>query len=417
MGRSAAVVAALAAVVSIAGGAGIAGASPTWGSFNLSYGVNDNDNGNSVAMDAAGNVYYIDRYSHELMQYVPSTNTTNTINASDFYGYTGFTVDSSGNVYINIGSVVDRVDPMGNLSVVESSIPSPGVLATDANGNLFVADTGNPATLYKVVGGVGVPLGTVPVKVRSMAVGGDGAIYVSNYGSSVLKFAGGNVSPVGSGWYRAESVAVDGANNVYVADESSLGIQMVTPSGIQTNITPSGFDPFNADEVFVGGSTLYNFLSTGEGSEYNALYTLPVTPIVAGRLVGLSVTGSLYGSGNAPIQGVTASWLRVSGAMGYTCTLLYGFNAPTSFTVTTSTPSCYFAGLNPQSVFGVSVVANFIVGTSMPASAFEGRPTWPATTGKVKHSVLCQRGSTTLTKWVTNTNPRCPSGWHRTLLL
>ncbi len=114
---------------------------------------------------------------------------------------------------------------------------------------------------------------------------------------------------------------------------------------------------------------------------------------------------------------LSATWNPVSGATSYTCTMLFGFNLPTSFTATSTTPSCSFYGVS-SAAMGVSVVANAGGASSSAAVAFPSvspttttTTTTPVTT-KV-HTIICQKGTTSRFKTVRGTHPTCPKGWHR----
>lgn len=407
----------LAAAVSVVGVSVIAqpagaAASLAWGSFALPAGVPDHDYpSNAFAVDGAGFIYYVDNSTGQLTRFSPTTQVATPMSPTNYNGYAGLTVDAAGNVYISRFGTVIEVAPNGASSTVTSSISNPGALAVDSAGHLFVANTISfSGTIYEVSGSTVTTVGTVPTYANSIAVGPDGSIYVADYGNQVFRIKGGVTSTIGSSWQEPESVAVDGQGNVYVATEANTNLWMVSPSGATTDISPTAAPSGAADQIYYMNSTLYYFDSSNEVSNVNTMYVL--TP----RLLGLSVTGSLSSAGSSLVQGVSATWMPVAGATSYTCRLLFGFNAPSSFTMITSTPSCYFGGLDPASLYGVSVVVNNGSATGA-ASAFEGRPTWPLTSGKAKHSALCQMGHTSRTKWVTGTNPRCPSGWHRTLLL
>ncbi len=96
-----------------------------------------------------------------------------------------------------------------------------------------------------------------------------------------------------------------------------------------------------------------------------------------------------------------AQWLPSANATSYTCTLLYGFNSPSGFSVTTSTPSCWFAGAGGSTSYGVSVVANNDTGSSPAAVSFYSPP--------APTRLVCQRAGHR--RVVRAVNPSCPVGW------
>ena len=99
---------------------------------------------------------------------------------------------------------------------------------------------------------------------------------------------------------------------------------------------------------------------------------------------------------------LTGTWDSAPGAISYTCTLLYGFGGPSSFTTIVRTPTCSFYGLTPSTNFGISVVANYASGSSSPVGAF------PLQAPTI---ITCVRGHSKV--HVRAWNPRCPAHYHR----
>lgn len=409
--------AALSGLSFIAVGSSPAGAvtSASWTEYHTPFYLPDSS-ANQFAADAMGNVYYVDDSTGDLMSWHLGAGSSTLVSAGSYYYYNGFTVDSQGNSYLSIGSSVIEVSPMGMQTTVTTAIATPGALAVDSAGHVYVVDNStSPYVIDEIVNGSPVSVGSVATRPNSISVGSDGTVYAADYNSTVYKVAGGTTTTVGSGWNDPETVAVDGAGIVYVADEG-LGATQVTPDGVMTDVTPTSSAAYCAEQVFVGGSTLY-YADECFGSD--TIYTTPVTALqqLAGRPTGLSVTSALGGAGTAPTQTVTARWLSSAGATSYTCTLLYGYHVPSSFKVSTTSTSCSFGGLSPTTSFGISVVAWSGTVASAPNVGFASAPAWLTSAGTTKHSVLCQKNHSSNTKWITNANPRCPSGWHRKLLL
>ncbi len=99
---------------------------------------------------------------------------------------------------------------------------------------------------------------------------------------------------------------------------------------------------------------------------------------------------------------LTGTWNAVPGALGYTCTLLYGLGLPSSFTTITSSPSCSFYGLTPSTNYGVQVVAKFPSGVSSPVGAFPVQAPITITCVQARRHVH-----------VTGWNPLCPAHYRR----
>ncbi|MFZ2492171.1 MAG: hypothetical protein WA208_11850 [Thermoanaerobaculia bacterium] len=140
----------------------------------------------------------------------------------------GITTDVQGNIYVGdpSSSTIRKITPSGVATTVAGGLPgsadgfgkaagfrAPAGLATDANGNLYVADRDN-STIRRIT-----PEGEV---------------------STLAGFAGirGSSDGVGSGARFAvpEGVAVDAGGNVFVADTGNHSIRRITPAGAVTTI-------------------------------------------------------------------------------------------------------------------------------------------------------------------------------------
>jgi hypothetical protein len=99
-------------------------------------------------------------------------------------------------------------------------------------------------------------------------------------------------------------------------------------------------------------------------------------------------------------QSITATW--TGGGPTYRCTLMTGFNAPTQFTVLTTSHSCTFYGLALGTSFGISVVSISGGVASAPQVGFAPAP---------RVTITCVLGSRTMHR--TGLSPRCPLGWRQ----
>ena len=229
-------------VSTLAGMAGMPGSAEGTGSaarFNLPQGA---------AVDGSGNIYVADTFNQTIRKVIPSGSlgTTSTlaglaagIGSTDGTGTVarfnnpfGAAVDGAGNTYVadKNNHTIRKITSAGVVSTLAGSagIPgavdgpggtarfrSPGGVALDGSGNVYVADTGNH-TIRKITpaGVVGPLAGTAGLQGQTDGTG------------SAARFN----SPQG--------VAADGSGNVYVADSSNCTIRKITSAGVVS--TPAG---------------------------------------------------------------------------------------------------------------------------------------------------------------------------------
>lgn len=147
---------------------------------------------------------------------------------------TGVNADAAGNLYVadNFNAAVYKITPSGTLSYLTGTgtrgTPTPGpastsqlhypaAVATDAAGNVYVADDVNPSVVKVTPGGV----------LSIVAGTGNGGTPVPGPATS---------SPLGS----ARGVAVDSAGNVYIADTLAAVVEKVTPAGTLSIVAGTG---------------------------------------------------------------------------------------------------------------------------------------------------------------------------------
>ena len=389
----------------LAGPAGAIGAYPvipgTWGTINTVPQVYNNDATNDFAVDASGNIYVIDTYNG-ITKYSPSTGGVTQLGTSDFYGASAFTVDGAGNVFIatGYGSIYEvsasGVESTYSNQLVESYYVSG--IAVDNAGHVFVTAYNGTSSVWEFTNGVGsMIVGSIADSLSSIAVSPNGTIYATSYqynsfggNGLVYQINGSSVTTFGTGYSEPESVTVDSSGNVYVADEGGT-VFMLTPGGVQSQLAqpPAGGE----DEVFFAAGTLYLFAEDSS----NALYTWS---LAAPQPLSLNLFSSIATVSHNHSQSVTATWTG-GAATSYLCTLLYGFGTLSTFTITTTSPTCTFSGLALGVSYGVQVVAYNGSAASSPSRGFST----PAS-----FTITCKKGK--LTHKVTGTNPRCPVGYH-----
>jgi sugar lactone lactonase YvrE len=196
-----------------------------------------------VAVDSSGNIYVVDMGNSIIRKITPAGVVTTlaglagppgyadgTGSAARFYWPHGVAVDASGNVYVSDAGnhVIRKVTAWGVVTTLAGQAGtygsadgtgsaarfySPGGVAVDGLGNVYVADSGN-YTIRKIdAWGVVTTL----------------AGLAGTYGS-----ADGTGSA--ARFHPPEDVAVDGAGNVYVADTGNDTIRKITVAGVVTTL-------------------------------------------------------------------------------------------------------------------------------------------------------------------------------------
>ena len=341
-------------------------------------------------------------------RYNPTTGALTQLAPTTWFGFAyDVTVDPAGNVFVlQYDGTIYEITANGALSTYSTAFASSNTavgIAVNAADQVFVTSVLNGVSTVSEIpyaGATPTSLATVSDVLSSIAVAPDGTLYTTSYNGNDLVYrlsVGGNtLTPIGTGWSYPETVAVDAAGNVYVADEYNHVVTEITPSGGQTNL-PTVPTLNNAtsypDEIFYGGGTVYLW-DEATGSS-NVLYAWNVT---VGHAINLLATASVAHVGATVTQTVTATW--TGGAPAYRCTLLYGYNNPSTFTVTTTSPTCSFTNLTLGVAWGVSVVALNNGVASAPSVTFAA----PAS-----FTITCTYRGHVLHR--TGTDPRCPLRW------
>lgn len=194
-----------------------------------------------VAVDNAGNLYVGD-YANQLLRKVTSAGVVTTLagapgvtgatdgvgSAARFNFMHGVAADAAGNVYIadSGNNTIRKTAPDGTVTTfagtagvagsadgvgTAATFNFPTGIATDASGNVYVADFANH-TIRKIT-----PAGAV----TTLAGTGGLAGYADGTGAAA-RFS------------RPSGLAVDGAGSVYVADSDNQVIRKISPSGVVT---------------------------------------------------------------------------------------------------------------------------------------------------------------------------------------
>lgn len=188
----------------------------------------------AVALDAQGNAYVTDFDLHKIFKITPSG--VDSHFAGSTPGFTdengasaqfdepiGIAVDMQGNVYVadSNNHKIRLITPSGNVTTLAGGMggfmngdpltaaqfDSPGGVALDAQGNMYVADTGNN-------------------RIRNQPFSNFIGTLAGNTDSGTTDGAG-NIAQ----FFAPNALAIDIEGNVYVADTGNSRIRKITPNG------------------------------------------------------------------------------------------------------------------------------------------------------------------------------------------
>lgn len=248
-----------------------------------------------MTLDAMGNVYVAD-YGNALIRKItpagvvstyagmtPSFGSTNgTGSAASFRYPRGIAADTSGNLYVtDSNQTIRKITAAGVVSTFAGKTSLPGAangtgtaaqfflpkgLAADANGNLYVADSGN-YTVRRIT----------PAGVVSTFAGMAGFPGLVDGQGSAARFQSPN------------AVATDAAGDVFVSDGKV--VRVITPTAQVSTINAMAPNTIEGIGVDTAGATVYLTIST-------AVYSL-TRPGILTAIAGGNVTGSADGTGTA----------------------------------------------------------------------------------------------------------------------
>jgi RHS repeat-associated protein len=247
----------------------------------------------SVAADAAGNIYVADSFRGVIYKMDTGGNRTPFAGGFNWWGYSGdgglatdaqlykpngLAVDDSGNVYVTDLYRIRKIDISGIITTIagtgvqgytgddgpaaQAQLWSPKGIAVDREGCIYFAE--NDAHRIRKID----PNGIITT--------------IAGTGSS--GFSGDGGPAVNASLSNPYDVAVDGYGNLYIADSNNNRIRRVDPAGIITTIAGSG------DGGFWGGS-----FSGDGGPAVNAKMRIP-------KDVDVDSAGNVYISDTANLR-------------------------------------------------------------------------------------------------------------------
>jgi len=277
-----------------------------------------------VAIDAAGNVYVADTNNLTIRRITPAGQVTTLAGTARQYGSTdglgaearfgacitvdfsfpcgptGLAIDRAGNVYVadSVNFTIRRITPAGQVTTLAGTAGQygstdglgaearfgdckslyglhvqcwkPTGLATDADGNVLVADTGTQKIRKVAPDGLVTTLNAAWTfnRPRGVAVGVDGSFIVADTDNSTIARIAADGAVIGLTGAPAQSgsvdglggdarfsdsyglrIAVDGAGNLYVADSGNFTIRRISPDGMVSTLAGAAGQWGSADGV------------------------------------------------------------------------------------------------------------------------------------------------------------------------
>jgi sugar lactone lactonase YvrE len=263
------------AAVHVAGIDLVAGSATEWGSTDGA-GAQARFHGPAgVALDASGNLFVADTFNHTIRKITPQHVVTTFAGSTGREGKldgngaaarlaypAGLAVDAQGNLYVAdtgyllVRKITPAADvttfykmPLGaNVDSRSYGMFEPGGVAADAAGHVIVTnDIGTrriaPDGSYSMLEGDDTRdnvSGSFFGNLRGVALTGEGELYVDSLANMIARLdAGGTAVVPGTAGYRGY-LAADKAGNVYVADYDHFLIRKITPAGTVSTVAGDG---------------------------------------------------------------------------------------------------------------------------------------------------------------------------------
>jgi uncharacterized repeat protein (TIGR02543 family) len=367
---------------------------------NSTYWVDTDDSGNGIAVDTAGNVWLIDAHTGGIEKFTPSGVHSHPGHCSGAGALVSVVADDSGNIYIGGGEeVITKYDSAGNMTcfaggpggtyqiavdktnlssrgtvyvdrtwqgIIKKIAPNAGSATTfvttptgnigsmvvDSNGYLYAGATNNGPggnRIYKY-SSAGTLIQSYDVWANSMAADSQGNVYISTLNEVDKISANGTLSilksNVDSGYQAyVYGLAVDSHGNVYVGTTTSH-LQKITPSGILTDMGPTGASPSTLAVSSTGIVYTADFISASISR-----FIPPVTITFDSNGGSGSQSSYVYtaGSGSFTIP-TSSSFTRAGYLFGGWFTASTGGTQVTSSSTPPASDTTFYAHWNPHSI-------------------------------------------------------------------
>ncbi|HVX10740.1 MAG TPA: MBG domain-containing protein [Pirellulales bacterium] len=182
---------------------------------------------------------------------------------SGFADPAGVVIDADGDVFVadSGNNAIKEVLPNGTIKNIASGVSAPYGLGMDTAGDVFVADSGSNAVEKILPNGTITTVGSGFASPFGVAVDAAGDVFVADYGNNAVKeiLPNGTIKTIGSGFNKPTGVTVDTAGDVFVADYGNNAVKEILPNGTVKILgsgfsLPAGVAVDAAGDVFVADS-------------------------------------------------------------------------------------------------------------------------------------------------------------------
>jgi sugar lactone lactonase YvrE len=367
-----------------------------------------------VAVDGAGNLYFANSWNNNtygnsivaVQYYNGSVSTTQPLAypqlENGLSGPQGLAADPSGNIYVaDTGNnrVVEEMylsgvtydTPAGYALqlAVASGLSGPQAVATDAGGNVYIADTGNNRILLETPAGSGSFTQSVLFSnglsaPAGVAVDAFGNVFISDTGNKrvLMETVSGtsytqSIIPV-TGLVSPQGLAVDASENLYIADSGTGSVLKIALGAgpsltfASTNVGSTSSDsPQTVTFSNIGNATLtFPIPATGTNPSISPSFSLNSTggtacPLLASTSFNTAMLAAAT-SCTLPISFTPATSGSISGTLKLTDNALNVGGTVQTITLngTATSPAAPVASLSPASLG----FANQTVNTTSAAS-------------------------------------------------
>ena len=264
-----------------------------------------------LALDSSLNVYIADTYNHRIRKITASTGIITTIAGSSSSGYSG-----------------------DNGQATSATLNTPGGVALDSEGNVYIADAYNNV-IRKVTVSTGVITAVAGTGTTSYSGDGGAAtsallyfpsglaidtsdkIYIADYSNYVIRKVSSGVittvagqNSVGDGASSSSAIIrnpaglhVDSSNNLYIADTYGCRVRQVSPTtGIISTIAGTGYCGTSADLIAATSAMLswaYGIATDSNNNVYIGQYDdYKLRKVSSGIIATIAGTGTSGFSGD-----------------------------------------------------------------------------------------------------------------------